>query len=421
MIVRESRRRIGDDPHCRKCGYLLLGLQSERCPECGATLSPDAIVRGAPRPRWKAFRPKWLFLIFLGLVLIVSQTPLLQSFNWYQFKPTYFVLWDLKSPSAVDVQRAWTELIARDQAGSLSAGSRDAMVRFALARQANGPAPPTAFDNAVVDYLAARCTAGNLPADQQKTFFDQSVRTFPLLRATVVSGDPLPYGVGYQVSIGSHSNFSGNVAYSDCSIDGKIVSGSPGAEGEFSSPGGGFASNTSTNCPPVGKHAFGETLHVEIFGGSMRRPPGGPALFTTTRVLTGSFEVVPAGSKDVIKALFDPSRQAAVEAAVSTAGFAYAHGSRQLNGSINFTNPPVDLAFDVFVRYGGKEFPMGQVNCRGAPGMDGYGIVSVVSDPAPKQIDVILRPSRAAAAGTVGLYSYWNKEMVFKSVPVKEN
>jgi hypothetical protein len=110
-----------------------------------------------------------------------------------------------------------------------------------------------------------------------------------------------------------------------------------------------------------------------------------------------------------------------VKAAVSPAGFAYARGSRQLNGSINFTNPPVDFAFDVFVRYGGKEYPMGQVSCRSGPGMNCYGIVIVASDPAPKQIDVILRPSRQAAAGTVGLYSYWNKEIVFKNVPVKEN
>ncbi len=313
--------------------------------------------------------------------MIISQTPLLQSVNWYQYKPTYFVLWDLKSPSAIDVQRAWTELIARDQAGSLSAASRDAMVRFALARQANGPTPPAALDNAVVDYLAARCTAGDLPADQQNKFFDQSVRTFPLLRTRAVLGDPFPYGVSYQVSVGSHSNFWGNAAYSNCSIDGKIVSGLSIADTEFSSPGGGFSSNTTTNSPPVGKHAFAETLHVEIFSGSMQRPPGGPALFTTTRVLTGRFEVVPAGSKGVIKALFDPSQEAAVNAAVSAADFGYAHGSRQLNGSINFTNPPVDLAFDVFVRYGGKEYSMGQVNCRGGPGMDGYGIVAVVSDP----------------------------------------
>ncbi len=47
LTYRESSRRLGDDPHCRKCGYLLHGLESQRCPECGATLSPEAIARGA--------------------------------------------------------------------------------------------------------------------------------------------------------------------------------------------------------------------------------------------------------------------------------------------------------------------------------------------------------------------------------------
>ena len=419
MTVRESRRRIGSEPHCRKCGYLLLGLESERCPECGAILSPDAIARGAPRPRWKALRPKWLLLVLFGLGLIVSQTPVLQSVNWYHYKPTWLVLRDLKSPSAIDVQRAWTELINRDQAGSLSAASRDAMVRFALARQASAPTPPTPLDNAVVNYLAARCAAGDLPADQQNKFFDQSIQTFPLLRATVVPGDPVPYGVSYVASLGSGSHFWGRVTYSDLKFDGKAVGGSAPVDLQFSSSGGSGSSWTTMNCPAVGKHAFSETVHVEVFSGPMQHPLAGAALFTAMRVLTGGFEVVPAGSKDVIKPLFDPTQQAAVNAAVSPAYFTYAHGSRQLNGMINFTSPPVNLAFEVFARYGGKEYPLGQVSCRAGPGMDGYGVFGVMPAPPANAIEVILRPSRQAAAGTSGLYSYWNKEIVFKNVRVK--
>ncbi len=356
LIYRESRRRLGDDPHCRKCGYLLLGLESQRCPECGAILSPDAIARGASRPRWKALRPKWLLLILLGLVLIISQTPLLRSVNWYQYKPTYFVLWDLKSPSAVDVQRAWTELIARDQAGSLSAASRDAMVRFALARQANAPTPPTALDNAVVDYLAARCTAGDLPADQENKFFDQSVRTALLLRTTVVFGDRLPYGVSYLYSLGNHSNYWGNLSYSDCSVDGKMLSDLARDAAEFSSPGGSGSTWTTMNCPAVGKHTFAETLHVEIFSGSIQHPLGGAALFTTNRALTGSFEVVPSGSKDVIKPAFDPTKQAAVNAAVSLADFFYAHRSRQLRSCFITSREPMRRGWRMLARRDDEQY-----------------------------------------------------------------
>src|SRR5258706_7896495 len=39
-------RRRGDEPHCRRCGYTLVGNQSGTCPECGAM---GSVVRGARR------------------------------------------------------------------------------------------------------------------------------------------------------------------------------------------------------------------------------------------------------------------------------------------------------------------------------------------------------------------------------------
>ena len=35
IIRKGGRRRIGEQPHCRKCEYLLIGIESDRCPECG--------------------------------------------------------------------------------------------------------------------------------------------------------------------------------------------------------------------------------------------------------------------------------------------------------------------------------------------------------------------------------------------------
>src|SRR5687767_4520640 len=57
-------RRRGDSPHCRKCDYIIAGLETPRCPECGADLSAKgAIVYGERRMRPGRFG--------LGLLLVL--------------------------------------------------------------------------------------------------------------------------------------------------------------------------------------------------------------------------------------------------------------------------------------------------------------------------------------------------------------
>jgi general secretion pathway protein G len=66
------RRRIRDDfPRCRKCEYLLIGIDSQRCPECGTPLLPENIRRGdVERPRYPSL-DLIILLLDLGLVVFV--------------------------------------------------------------------------------------------------------------------------------------------------------------------------------------------------------------------------------------------------------------------------------------------------------------------------------------------------------------
>ena len=39
-MVKQRRKRRDSEPRCAKCGYLLYGLPSNICPECGTPFEP---------------------------------------------------------------------------------------------------------------------------------------------------------------------------------------------------------------------------------------------------------------------------------------------------------------------------------------------------------------------------------------------
>jgi len=52
-LISFRRRCISVDPHCRICDYILLHLKSDRCPECGTTISPENTIIGKFQRQWR--------------------------------------------------------------------------------------------------------------------------------------------------------------------------------------------------------------------------------------------------------------------------------------------------------------------------------------------------------------------------------
>lgn len=59
------RKRIIGQPHCRRCNYLLIKAQSDRCPECGLLLTPRNRVIGRPQS-WRIALAASLLLAITG-------------------------------------------------------------------------------------------------------------------------------------------------------------------------------------------------------------------------------------------------------------------------------------------------------------------------------------------------------------------
>ena len=65
-------RRVGDEPHCARCGYILLHLESDVCPECGTGISPANTVHGQKRRRYGRAAAG---LVLLALAFLPMLTP----------------------------------------------------------------------------------------------------------------------------------------------------------------------------------------------------------------------------------------------------------------------------------------------------------------------------------------------------------
>jgi hypothetical protein len=425
FLIRAGRKRwIGSDPHCRACNYILHGLQSNRCPECGATLSPTAIQHGQPRRRWGPFLSGWLILIFLAIFTISGGISALRDIEWYHYKPTHFVMEDLNSGQPTIALRAWTELMRRDSAGSLAASTRDDLVKYALLRQANAQPPFTALDTATVNYLGARCLAGDLPKDQQTKFFEQCFRIRLAVRAKVILGDYVPYlviheGIGPTQSFFAPGlpSFWTKVILMNASIDGKKESRSGGVSSESMGFGAGTM-GSSVNCSVPGKHQLDLTIRIEISHGQFG-PAGLPTLYEAEQTISANFEVLATKPDNLIQATSQPSMTAGLRAAFTPSNFRFdSKNMNMLEGNIGISGAPQNLAYDVIAVYGGKEHNLSTIAYKMGSGMWSYGVNGTVTPPPPATVNIILRPSEKAARESVDLYGYWSQELVFPNVPV---
>jgi len=423
LLYLGRRRRVGAEPHCRQCDYLLIGITSERCPECGMARSPANIVYGDRRRRRAAFVTGWLVL---GTSVCLGGYSLYSNVQWYEHIPTFLVLRDLQSARLATAQKAWTELMRRDAAGSLSGQTRDVLANFALARQARSLRPANAFDTAVVDYLANQFVAKALAPAQSKAFLDQMMKLSLEVRPKVKAGDDVPYFMSCQWWTSTQLIMT-KVAVAGIAVDDKTDP-TP-ASGSVTGRTGGVVDRSAipaSECHALGKHTMGVNMQLSVL---TQQPTGGPMapVYTGVRTVTADFDIEPADSS-IIKPVFDPAMAAGVKAAIATSAFAYNRQSRTVGGRINITSAPTDLAFDVFFRYAGSEVRAGSVGFSTKSSSEyadqqsnrlHFQFIAAMPIP-PAWVDIVLRPSDSFARQTLDLYSFWNQEVVIPNVPVKQ-
>ena len=408
-------RRQGDAPHCRKCGYNLTGLESARCPECGTTLGERAVVIGVRRRRPGFIVAGIVFLLPLlaGILLAITNV------NWYRLRPTAWVISDAQSSAAGTARRAWRELTRREKNGSLSTSHRHRLIEASLREQ--GAAAPGPCLNEFVAFLGRSYAAGRLSEQQTATFLQQGTRLSLQARPRVHAGREIPYTVWTEMRL-PYELFWQRMTGGDISIDGSPTGHSAG----FDSRGRGNllgSSGRRVSCGAPGKHTMTIAVHVELYEGNFGEREASGFCYETDTLVEAAVEVLGPDAEDIISVVDNPALKDEVTACITPQDFrTHAWGSSDritLEGMVDIGPAPVGVAFEVFARFGAREFPLGRLARKAGSPRHGSGLSCTVTEPLSETFDLVLRGSRQAAENSLDVFEFWEGEVIFEDVPIQ--
>ncbi len=413
-------RRRGDEPHCGSCGYLLVGNQSGRCSECGLDTTDAANVAHGQRHRRGGLAATGLLCCLVAAACLWGAGgSFLQRIDWYHYRPTGWVLSDAKSSNAPRALRAWTEIGRRRSEGSLSEFNEGAVIEMALIEQAKPRNAGGTLNSQMMNYLGGRYLAGNLNEPQTGRFFEQGCRRELRVRPRVIAGEWVPYQIATTGNGPSDPGWWASDMQLGLWVDGKQVR-AGGEESSGSAFGTGSTGSSATPLPP-GKHALEIRQRVEVYHGTPQDKRASKRCAQREISLKGQVEVLPQGTPEHVKLIDRPDLQSAIQAGIGVADFYYP----TLRGTLTMRNLSENIAFDVFVRAGGKEFPFGSVSL--AKGAQTHWGLADYRNQIPEQalesgpVDLVLRSSESTARQTVDLFEIWKGELVIRVVPAKRS
>lgn len=235
LIVKSRRKAKSSEPRCHKCDYLLHGISSNRCPECGT------IIDGSPRMRRsRVFVLGGITFMLLAVCLSISPiTVWYRNVDWYKTQSTKAVIHDLRTgfykpepgaaasaptplvvpndarpiPVPVDglgitgsffgpIPRtlstyALEELQRREAAGALSAAELDEMDDIAISLMERLPEIFDLDDFPLLDRLLTRFDANKLGRDQFARLRHRLNTPLLSVPHPIFNGDPLQVRVAF--------------------------------------------------------------------------------------------------------------------------------------------------------------------------------------------------------------------------------
>ncbi|MCC6678191.1 MAG: hypothetical protein IT436_13705 [Phycisphaerales bacterium] len=485
-------RRINDHPICRSCGFDLIGVYpaAVTCPECGAGLKrPRAIRDGARRRLWPVLATGALLAAVPASVIGTIAFGLLTGAQLNDYKPLRLLMWEAaraRGPRETELVR---ELIDRveNQPMELTTGTTVSELALRANADRSGPRSPAWPD--LIEAAHEHSVLSNM--DHQK-YLNEAVELEVTARPKVRAGDPVPILIRTKdIRIGQKTQAIATIFIDEARLDDRpvarwlpahevhgwsqqVLAGTEQLIAEVPLAGPGTpnpaAGDAEIRLPvspelvagptavpraeligtadlPPGPHMLKVSLYIDsttppsqdYFGHGIQ--PRYTASVGARRVeFTLPVEFVPPGQpiiravprSDDLDQVFEPMlRPGQVMLARARA--------RPSTVSVHFIlgRIPVEIAYDVFIRQGDREVPIGSFTSgiinsaspdldpwlAAVPGARGESLERVVAgevpDLKPGPVDVILRPNPDFAARTVDIQAIYGGDFVFRDVPVR--
>jgi hypothetical protein len=428
LLITARKHRVGDDPHCPKCDYLLHGLATPTCPECGHPITESNIVRGERQTNRKALA---MGLVFIAVPLLLASTiglHLVRNFNWYQLRPTSWVLDDIASRDRrVDPFKAHREFHRRWRASGLSDAHQQRLARIALDEQAVAhqhprPRAPSPILPDLLKDLGKLALENKLTPDQKKQFLENCARMEVKVRHVVVHGDIAPVQVSRHATSPTPPWY---VRHEQTTVqigDRKPINTPKGSYGSVSGVGAAGSTTFPIQSPPPGEHTVkaSETFSVYVSDSGNFRTDKNPPLHTWTATATTTMKVIDKAPPDLIRPINDPTLAQAVKNSITIKQARLDPTRDTASVNLKFDNPPAPIAFEVFLKAGDHEFRVGEATVNKNNKSEIFA-----SNQWPKDIPqnhatvtIILRPSEKLARWTVDLFEFWNSEFEFPNTPL---
>jgi len=428
-------QRVGYEPRCRRCDYILTGTTSQTCSECGATIDDKGVVWGARRRIALAFVPGILAMILALTGAGIVGTGALQTVNKYRYYPFNWVMKDAQNGTGA----AFQEIQSRYQQGRLSRARIDLVAEEALRQQAVATIGP--LTQLWIDLLDIMDTAGDLSQLQTDAYFDNSRQYSLNVRPWVRAGENIPLNFQFSGRGPSGSSSTVNLAaeqpirmgshevtiYLDCWNGSSSV----GVTGWCNAIG-------SSSELAIGQHNVHLVLKERQFdhmpSKAEREKPLSPRRERVIE-LSGSMEILPSDSPDSIELVTDPSLAYDVRAAIRfdrTFGltlYRQNHADREkrslgFTAVIGTTNGgtvclPVDVAFDVVHLVDGHELKVDTLLLKA--GTNTMRIFKLDVDRLDnRMVTIQLRPNPDLARATVDYFEIWGETITYENIEFVE-
>lgn len=410
-------RRVGDDPHCRKCNYNLTGLTSERCPECAALVAGKSTVRGMRVRRRGMIVGGAAMLLITGIVTGGLLYTNARRIDWYKHYPVFL----LRSKARGEDTKAIQELLDRTRKKTLQFPQLEPILTYALDQHGAEPAPANL--RWWVDLLAETDNNDWLNSAQRDRLYRQMLDVNFLVRPTIRNGDKWHFVIDHPVSRRSTLHAARCMMREDGIVDsrGEWINRPFGGPGRPRwGPIGTLISYFPSIAHSIGKTQFRCTITQAVF--SPTATPGrDEPVWSRTLELTADVTILPEDAPSPVELIADESLQGKLEQDIRVGRFSQTSAAQsawrmpyELSISLR-DKAPVCLAFDVYAVNEDVEVMVGQIAWeQGKSGSARFSSKQIEpgtpTDPTlPGGVYLELRPSTsAAAAHTLDCFEIWN-------------